>query len=244
MPEEPALSIVVPAYKRPWLYRGLVKDMSHVLGLLGIRWEMIIVDDGSGPPTTTVLTQLGTLDSRVKPIFLKRNFGQRTATFVGIRRAQGAYILVMDCDIRCPNRTLQRVLRLLSDGVDFVSVRRMNRWRTHPVRALYSHLLSYFVRACTGAGFQDPTSPVKGLRRSVRTYLANPACIDAYLAKMTRIRYAEIDGQVSCASPDRSSYSIRSLGRRLMEFTKTIVGRWNEEWVDERIYIGHVPLQP
>jgi glycosyltransferase involved in cell wall biosynthesis len=90
-------SILVPVYRtnRPFLRACVdsVRRQNHR------RWELILVDDGSGDESlTALLNDWGRADSRIRPLHRSANGGIARATNDALAAARGDYIVLLDHD--------------------------------------------------------------------------------------------------------------------------------------------------
>jgi Glycosyl transferase family 2 len=83
------------------------------------RYEVIVVDDGSGDRTADVVADIARRNPRVRLISLHRNHGRGYARSKGIAAARGDFIATVDADIILPKNWLVRVREAL-DGHDAV----------------------------------------------------------------------------------------------------------------------------
>ena len=90
----PSVSIVVPTYNRS---KGLYKIVDTILNQTYSDFELIIVNDGSKDDTEEVLTDLKSIDYRIK-IINKSNGGVSSARNVGIDTATGEFVIFVDDD--------------------------------------------------------------------------------------------------------------------------------------------------
>lgn len=88
------ISIIVPCYNQ---VQYLDECLQSVLDQTYQDWECIIVNDGSPDNTEEVAKKWVEKDSRFK-YFYKENGGLSTARNFGIEKAEGAWILPLDCD--------------------------------------------------------------------------------------------------------------------------------------------------
>src|SRR6516162_8097372 len=94
--EQLALSIVVPVYHSADCLEALIAAISEALVPLGIRYEVILVNDYSPDESWAVIEQLCRPHGNIVGVDLRRNFGQDHAILTGVRLARGQYIAVMD----------------------------------------------------------------------------------------------------------------------------------------------------
>jgi dolichyl-phosphate beta-glucosyltransferase len=108
------LSVVIPAYNEQSRIERTLKDLTAFLEDLGVRHEVIVVDDGSADGTSQVVESLS--HPRTGVVSLARNQGKGGALRSGIEQASGDYIFLVDADLPYDLDFLVAALRLLSEG--------------------------------------------------------------------------------------------------------------------------------
>ena len=98
MDTNPVISIVSPVYRAENIVEELVTEIRKVMKVLGVPYEIILVDDRSPDNSWEVMKKFSH-DPDVKCIRLSRNFGQHPAIMAGLANTQGEWIVVMDCDL-------------------------------------------------------------------------------------------------------------------------------------------------
>jgi len=119
------LSVAAPAYNEVDCIREFHRRV--VDALEGIRFELVLVDDGSTDGTGEQLRELAAEDERVKIIMLSRNFGHQPALTAGLDHAAGDVVVMMDSDLQDPPEVIPRLLEAWQDGADVVSAVREKR---------------------------------------------------------------------------------------------------------------------
>jgi polyisoprenyl-phosphate glycosyltransferase len=140
----PHLSIVSPVYRAeeclPELYRRLVQAAERITP----DFELVLVEDCGPDRSWQVLEQLAKSDHRLKAVRLSRNFGQHYAITAGLDRAEGDWVVVMDCDLQDPPEEIEKLYHKAHEGYDVVFARRHERtdsWtKTLPGAVFYSFL--------------------------------------------------------------------------------------------------------
>src|SRR5213079_817036 len=94
---------------------------------LGRSAEIVYVDDGSTDDSLKILRDLAELDSRVRVVALRRNYGQTAAMAAGIDAAKGQVLIPMDADMQNDPADIARLLDKLDEGYDVVSGWRKDR---------------------------------------------------------------------------------------------------------------------
>jgi dolichol-phosphate mannosyltransferase len=112
------LSVVAPAYNEEdtvEAFYGRVRD-----ALVGIPFELVIVDDGSSDGTQEILERLVSTDPRVRVVFLSRNFGFQRAVSAGLDHARGDAVVTIDLDLQDPPEVILKLLDEWRAGAEVV----------------------------------------------------------------------------------------------------------------------------
>lgn len=154
-PEPPeSLSIVVPLLNEAESLPVLYEELTVVLSSIGLPFEIIFVDDGSTDESALALARLYELDSRIRVVQFRRNFGKSAALDAGFQVARGDAVVTMDADLQDVPAEIPRLLDSLNDGHDLVS-----GWkypRLDPLsKRLPSTIFNAVVRSMTGVPLHD-----------------------------------------------------------------------------------------
>lgn len=118
-PVDPLLSVVVPAYQEAQVIGAFVAALQERLDALGLRWEIVVVDDGSRDGTAAHALAAGRSPA-LRVVRLSRNFGKEAALTAGLAIARGDAVITMDCDFQHPLETLPRFVEGWAEGYDMV----------------------------------------------------------------------------------------------------------------------------
>ncbi len=121
------LSIVTPAYKCEACIDELHRRLTAVLPTITDSYEIIYVEDGSPQKDWEIIERLCKKDPRVRGVKLSRNYGQHYAITAGLDRAQGEWIVVMDCDLQDQPEEIPRLYAKAQEGWPIVLARRSDR---------------------------------------------------------------------------------------------------------------------
>ncbi|MFN0241678.1 MAG: glycosyltransferase family 2 protein [Planctomycetota bacterium] len=93
------LSLVAPVYDE---FDNLDALHARVVEALGddVRWELVLVDDGSRDGSTHKIRALSLRDARVVGVFFTHNCGQTAATAAGLALARGRLVATLDADLQ------------------------------------------------------------------------------------------------------------------------------------------------
>lgn len=123
-----AISVVIPVYNEEQSLPSLYEQLNLVLRGLGLRYEIIFVDDGSADGSCGVLRRLHAADAHVKVIRFRRNFGQTAAFAAGFDHARGELVVTLDADGQNDPADIPCLLDKLEEGnYDIVAGWRVNR---------------------------------------------------------------------------------------------------------------------
>jgi dolichol-phosphate mannosyltransferase len=120
----PEISIVVPAYDEEETLIPLASGITEALAPLGVPYELVFVDDGSGDNTARVLQDLTAKHPEVCVIRFRRNAGQSAALDAGFRRARGRVVVTLDADLQNDPRDIPNLLEKLREYDVVCGIRR------------------------------------------------------------------------------------------------------------------------
>ncbi len=166
-PKAPYLSVVVPVYNEEDNVRALQERIAAALDPLGIAYEVIYVDDGSRDASFARLKEVAAVDSRVRVISFRRNFGQTAAMAAGFDAAAGEVIVPLDADLQNDPCDIGRLLQKLDEGYDVVSGWRQKRKDKAITRKLPSMLANGLISWMTGVHIHDYGCTLKAYRASI-----------------------------------------------------------------------------
>lgn len=158
------ISITVPCYNEEASIDQLVAEVARAVD--GLDYELILVDDGSTDGTAEKLRRIGEQDPRVRPVFLRRNFGQTAAMQAGFDAAGGDIIVPMDADLQNDPADIPGLIRKLSEGYDVVSGWRKDRC-DHWLRVIPSAIANRLISWISGVRLHDFGCSLKAYRRSI-----------------------------------------------------------------------------
>lgn len=134
------ISVIVPCYNEeealPLFYEEYKKITEKIPNE---RFELILVNDGSGDNTIKVIYDLADRDKTVKYISFSRNFGKEGAIYAGLKMCKGDYVVLMDADLQDPPSLLPQMYEMImKEGYDSVATRRVTRKGEPPIRSFFA----------------------------------------------------------------------------------------------------------
>jgi len=163
--EAPEISVFLPVYNEEPNLLPLHAKLDESLRALGRSAEIVYVDDGSTDGSLKTLRELAHLDSRVRVVALRRNYGQTAAMAAGIDAARGRVLIPMDADLQNDPADIIRLLEKLDEGYDVVSGWRKNRKDKLITRKIPSMIANKLISWIGGVPLHDYGCSLKAYRR-------------------------------------------------------------------------------
>lgn len=225
------VSVVVPVYNAAGCLSELHRRLTGTLGRLTSSFEIVLVDDGSLDGSWAAIAQLAKDDPRVRALRLSRNFGQHAAITAGLKECEGAWAVVMDCDLQDPPEEIPRLWHRAQEGVDIVLARRRQRQHSLFRRAaarLYFTLLGLFNRTVFDSAY-GTFSIIS--RRVIDTFLRVEDGSRHYLLMLYWLGFerAAIEYDHGDRYSGESTYRLRTLIKHALDgifFQTTVFLRW------------------
>jgi glycosyltransferase involved in cell wall biosynthesis len=161
------LSIVIPVHNEEANVEPLIQEINAAVRPLGMRYEIIAVDDGSQDNTFPALAQLYQNEPHLRVLKLKRNFGQTAALAAGLAYANGEVVVMMDGDGQNDPADIPALLAELDRGNDLVSGWRYARQDALLRRRLPSMIANRLISWTTQVKLHDYGCTLKAMRKDV-----------------------------------------------------------------------------
>lgn len=114
------ITVVSPVYNEQDNVIALVDELTDVFSRLPYELTILLVNDGSDPPTTAILDELAATRDNVGVVHLSRNFGHQAALTAGLELADGDAVVSMDSDLQHPPGVVPELLACWENGADVV----------------------------------------------------------------------------------------------------------------------------
>jgi glycosyltransferase involved in cell wall biosynthesis len=161
-PHQPHVSLVVPVYNEVDNLRPLHAAIG--VALVGIDYEVVLVNDGSTDGSDAVLSELADADTRVRVVHFVRNYGQTAALTAGIRHAQAPIIVTLDADLQNDPADIPGMLDKL-DQADVVCGWRKDRKDPWLSRTLPSKIANTLISKLSNVPLHDYGCTLRVYRR-------------------------------------------------------------------------------
>lgn len=174
------ISVVVPCHNEALSIQPLQQRLNSILNSYGEDFEIIIIDDGSSDNSLEVLRSID--DARIRYASFSRNFGKEAAMLMGLQRARGDRVIIIDGDLQHPPELIRKLLdEQSSSGADQVIARRI-RTTDSLRRKLFTKLYYHFVNRLSDVEILDGAGDFRLLTRRA---------VDALLLLTERNRFSK-----------------------------------------------------
>ncbi|WP_165354489.1 glycosyltransferase family 2 protein [Nocardioides glacieisoli] len=138
-------SVVIPVYNSEAVVGSTVDRVVEVFEAASLRYQVVLVNDGSRDGSWDVIADLARRSSHVVALDLLRNYGQHHANLAGLRESTGDYVITMDDDLQNPPDQLLLLIDKALEGHDVV-FGRFERKQAPGYRRLGSKLIDLINR--------------------------------------------------------------------------------------------------
>ena len=168
------LSVVVPLYDEEENVTLLFPGIEAACASLGVRYEVILVDDASKDSTWERMCELEPGAGELVLARLRRNSGQTAAMAAGFDLARGSVVVSMDGDLQNDPSDIPALVEKCGEGYDLVCGWRKDRQDKLWSRKIPSKCANWLIRRVTGVKVHDYGCSLKayrqGLVRRMRLY--------------------------------------------------------------------------
>ncbi|MCM1054496.1 MAG: glycosyltransferase family 2 protein [Bacteroides sp.] len=183
---EHLLSLVVPCYNEEENIRRFYEAVSEQyerLEGLGVKTEIIFVDDGSSDKTVDEVYALRSYAPEVKLVELSRNFGKEAAMYAGLVESSGDLTAIIDADMQDPPSLLCEMAEPIIRGeYDCVATRRVSRKGEPPIRSFFARRFYKLMNRLSDVQLMDGARDFRVMSREM---------VEAILAVSERNRFSK-----------------------------------------------------
>jgi len=156
-------SVVLPVFNERENIQKCLENLNEALDSTFLKYELIVVNDGSTDSTLKILNQLNELIPQMKIISYSENKGKGHAVKTGVLHTQGEFVVLLDGDCDISPKNIRRYITEL-DHYDLVIGS-----KRHPqskvdwsfTRKTLSKFFNLIVRLGTGVKLRDTQCGVK-----------------------------------------------------------------------------------
>lgn len=162
------VSIVIPLLNEEESLPELCAWIEKVVTQERLKYEVILIDDGSTDNSWKVIRELSEQNPNIKGIKFQRNYGKSAALNEGFKACLGDYVITMDADMQDSPDEIPELLKTLSLGqYDLVSGWKKVRYDNTFTKNLPSKLFNAAARKMSGIKLNDFNCGLKIYRSNV-----------------------------------------------------------------------------
>jgi len=161
------LSIIIPIYNERENIERLYKKLDKALSRINLKYEVLLIDDGSVDGTFDQLLKMHQKNRLFKIIRFRKNFGQTSAISAGFDYAEGEVVITLDADLQNDPADIPVLLSKMNEGYDIVSGWRKNRKDNIVTRKFPSIVANKIISKLTGVHLHDYGCTLKAYRKEV-----------------------------------------------------------------------------
>ena len=166
-------SVVIPVFNEESVVAECYRRLKSVMDSTGESYELIFVNDGSRDKTEGLVSEICSLDSRVKLISFSRNFGHQTAITAGMDHSVGQAVVVIDADLQDPPEVILEMIKKWKEGYDVVYGKRISREGETVFKKVTSKLFYRLLRHMTNVDIPVDTGDFRLVDRKVCDVLSS-----------------------------------------------------------------------
>jgi len=169
MTDSPQLSLIMPAYNEGRTIEEIIYRVDNVVREMGLKYELIIVDDGSIDNTRMKVNNYARNNGHVKVVGYNDNVGKGFALKTGFSHAIGEMVVFMDSDADINPKQIAHYVEALkkADVVVASKWHHQSKVDTPLLRRILSHGFNVLVKLLVGLRLSDTQTGLKAIRRNV-----------------------------------------------------------------------------
>ncbi len=164
--DRPLISVIIPVFNEELTISGVVERVRVVLQKIGIKYEIIVIDDFSTDRSLELSKRLG-----VKVYSLKKHLGKGYALRAGFTKAKGEIIITIDSDgSHRPEELTLLLTPILQDKADLVIGSRYLSQKPAAAKKLNAigvRLFNLLIKVFTRAEVTDSQSGYRVMKSAV-----------------------------------------------------------------------------
>jgi len=239
------LSLVMPAYNEGESIEGALDTLDRVVKDAGLRYEIVVVDDGSFDSTRSKAINYASRNGHVRVVGYSKNVGKGYAVKKGFMQAEGDAVVFLDSDMEIDLGKVSSYVKALQHG-DIVIA---SKW--HPdsfvemplIRRVLGHGFNVLVRLMTGVNLRDTQTGLKAVRKSAFEDIFPRLAVKRYAFDVELLAVAKLYGLKVVELPVdikmRGLFSLKDVWRMFVDLLgityRMRVRRWYQRSRNDRI---------
>ncbi len=228
------LSVVIPAFNESLRLGPSLEKVVGYLGRQGLRYEVLVVDDGSTDSTGEVARSFASRGVRL--LRQEVNRGKGAVVRIGVLASQGAEVLLVDADLSTPIEDLERLQPHLSEAEVVLGSRAVagsDILQHQPFyRELMGRTFNFIIQVLGVRGLRDTQCGFKLLDGAVARRLFAEVTIESYAYDVELVWLAQRRGyrvvEVGVRWADSPSSKVNPLTDSARMFWDVLALRWRD----------------
>ncbi len=162
------ISVVIPLFNEEESLIELNDWIVRIMQSNHFSFEIIYIDDGSSDNSWEIIQNLSKVDSRVKGIRFRKNYGKSAALNEGFKVACGDIVVTMDSDLQdSPDEIPGLVKMIIEEDLDIVSGWKKKRHDSTLAKNIPSKIFNWTSRRLFGSKLHDMNCGLKAYKLEV-----------------------------------------------------------------------------
>ena len=162
------ISIVIPLLNEQNSLEELASSVSSVINDLNLKYEIILIDDGSTDNSWKIISKICLKNQHIKGIRFLKNFGKSQALSAGFKACNGDVVITMDADLQDdPNEIPELYKKINEDNFDLVSGWKKVRYDSIIFKNFPSKIFNWAARITSGLKLNDFNCGIKAYKKEV-----------------------------------------------------------------------------
>lgn len=161
------LSVVIPLFNEEESLAELCSWIEKVMKNNNLSYEIFLIDDGSKDGSWNVIQNLSSMNTNIKGVKLRRNYGKSAALNVAFSKVKGDVVITMDADLQDSPDEIPTLYRMITnDNYDLVSG--WKKKRHDPItKTIPTKLFNWAARIASGIYLHDFNCGLKAYKNTV-----------------------------------------------------------------------------
>jgi|GEM_PF-4680338 len=159
------VSVVIPVFNNSGTLQELYGRIVSVVNERFDHYEIVFIDDDSSDNSFEILEQISVLDSNVRVLKFKQNYGQSAAIKAGIENTSNDYIVIMDADLQDRPEFIPQLMDSLEKNQTLMVIVKWRSKSESPFRLLMSKLFYSFSQILTTISYEPDLGVFRVIKR-------------------------------------------------------------------------------
>ena len=209
------ISVVIPVYNSASTLLELYNRIKNSLDGSNYHANIIFVDDASEDDSWKIISKISKDEKNVSALQLLKNIGQGNATILGLKYAEGSYIVTLDDDLDHPPEQINNLISEIEMNPNIDALIGFHVFnKKHLIRSILSSLNNILNSVLFSKSVNLKMGSFRIIRKNIRDVLItykhdNPAIGTLILSTTKRITNFQINCEKK--TDNKSNYSISKM---------------------------------